>query len=61
MRQIYQNHLGNGLQIRSIVERMWHSYETVNADKTGRADSTDDHIMYCDLLDHEPVSASRVL
>ena len=25
MRQIHQNHLGNGLQIRSIVERMWRS------------------------------------
>ena len=61
MRQIHQNHLGNGLQIRSIVERMWRSYETVNADKTGRADGTYDHIMYRDLLDHEPVSASRIL
>lgn len=61
MRQIHQNHLGNGLQIRSIVERMWHSYETVNADKTGCADGTYDYIMYCNLLDHEPVSASRIL
>lgn len=35
--------------------------EAIYANQTSRVNGAYDHIMYCDLLDHEPVSASRIL